>query len=502
MLILVLRLAVAVVQEIFRWEWLYYAGIIAGVLFLISLCDELNDRFKRIPFGPMRLPIIGNRVQLALYGGNRPYVAITRMGRWYRSGFMKVFNGLSGYVSVNGAQRLSEVLHNDDEWAGERDEVWRLDRTETEKRSTSSLAVWVSRRNTATRCLESILLSRKEALNGLISKQVNDLLVGIESQERVDKLGMREIGADTFLPYVISSVWSVLTGDVGIEVTDRRVQTIHRCLKDWEEKGVKLSAWSDHYPFMVRWFPGWAGWNKLQEVNHDFRKVLKSLIKEQYKKAEKGKLNNELSYVQACIREFKELRKQSFGSEQMNDSSSIALLFEFLCPGPLMTSSAVGFCLSYAARDSAAQEKIAAEIRTVTRGVEGDVPKWEEMENMPFTAAFILESYRISSVVPLERRKLLKLVRSGEGIRFPREMPLLLNYHSANMDPKVWDEPAVFKPERFLDASGKRVVGQDRLISLEAEKHLCAGEPLLRMILFSFLTGLLYRVSQLTNSGT
>lgn len=43
--------AVAVVQEIFRWEWLYYAGIIAGVLFLISLCDELNDRFKRIPFG-------------------------------------------------------------------------------------------------------------------------------------------------------------------------------------------------------------------------------------------------------------------------------------------------------------------------------------------------------------------------------------------------------------------------------------------------------------------
>lgn len=61
--------------------------------------------------------------------------------------------------------------------------------------SPGSLAVWVSRRNTATRCLESILLSRKEALNGLISKQVNDLLVGIESQERVDKLGMREIGA-------------------------------------------------------------------------------------------------------------------------------------------------------------------------------------------------------------------------------------------------------------------------------------------------------------------
>jgi hypothetical protein len=100
-------------------------------------------------------------------------------------------------------------------------------------------------------------------------------LVGIESQERGDKLAMREIGADTFLPYVISSVWSVLTGNNAVEVTDRRVQTLHRCLKDWEENSVKISGWMDHYPFLVRWFPGWAGLNKLGEVNHDFRKVLK-----------------------------------------------------------------------------------------------------------------------------------------------------------------------------------------------------------------------------------
>lgn len=45
--------------------------------------------------------------------------------------------------------------------------------------------------------------------------------------------------------------------------------------------------------------------------------LLQSLIKEQYTKAEKNKCP-ELSFVQACIREFKELRKQSFGTEQIN----------------------------------------------------------------------------------------------------------------------------------------------------------------------------------------
>lgn len=155
------------------------------------------------------------------------------------------------------------------------------------------------------------------------------------------------------------------------------------------------------------------------------------------------------------------------------DSSSIALLFEFLCPGPLMTSSSVGFCLSFAARDPVAQERIVAEISATSGagcGSEGvTVPSWEQMESMPFTAAFILETYRISSVVPLERRKLLKLVRLGEeGTRFPREMPLLLNYHSANMDPKKWEEPEVFRPERFLSPGGNRVVNQEKLVSLAA----------------------------------
>lgn len=161
-------------------------------------------------------------------------------------------------------------------------------------------------------------MDKKDGLNNLISKQVGDLLKAIEGQERVDKFGNRDISAETFLPYVVATVWCVLTGDFGIEVGDKRVQTIHRCLSEWEEKSVGLRDWADYYPFLVRWIPSWAGFSKLEEVNHDFRKVLKALIKEQYGKAAKAKETLEISYVQACVREFKELRKNSFGTSQMN----------------------------------------------------------------------------------------------------------------------------------------------------------------------------------------
>jgi len=43
-------------------------------------------------------------------------------------------------------------------------------------------------------------------------------------------------------------------------------------------------------------------------------------------------------------------------------------------------------------------------------------------------------------------------------------MQVLVNLHSAHMDPDEWHEPQQFRPERFLDESGN-VVHRDRVLA-------------------------------------
>jgi len=38
------------------------------------------------------------------------------------------------------------------------------------------------------------------------------------------------------------------------------------------------------------------------------------------------------------------------------------------------------------------------------------------------------------------------------------------NLHAAHMDPSIWKDPDVFRPERFLDEHNN-IIGRDRVIS-------------------------------------
>ncbi|KAJ3584926.1 hypothetical protein NHX12_013649 [Muraenolepis orangiensis] len=89
------------------------------------------------------------------------------------------------------------------------------------------------------------------------------------------------------------------------------------------------------------------------------------------------------------------------------------------------------------------------------------------------------------------QRELDKVVGRGRGVCGTR---VLVNMWAIHHDPQHWDQPDLFKPERFLDDQGRRKT-PPCFLPFGAGPRVCVGESLARMELFLFLSSLLQRMS-------
>lgn len=69
---------------------------------------------------------------------------------------------------------------------------------------------------------------------------------------------------------------------------------------------------------------------------------------------------------------------------------------------------------------------------------------------MPFTEAVLTECQRMWVVTPIigPRRVLADTTLGGYTIR--KDTIVLINIFANNMDPKLYPDPTLFKPERFI----------------------------------------------------
>ncbi|KAL8612108.1 hypothetical protein ACOMHN_013987 [Nucella lapillus] len=57
-------------------------------------------------------------------------------------------------------------------------------------------------------------------------------------------------------------------------------------------------------------------------------------------------------------------------------------------------------------------------------------------------------------------------------------------------DEQTWEDPEVFRPERFLDDSGK-CVRPAEFVPFSLGRRMCLGEPLARAELFLFISAMI-----------
>ena len=110
------------------------------------------------------------------------------------------------------------------------------------------------------------------------------------------------------------------------------------------------------------------------------------------------------------------------------------------------------------------------------------LPELDDKKNLPHLEATITETLSLSSLVPLSIPHKTTLDTTLQGYSIPKGTTVLMNVWSLHHDPEIWDEPEVFRPERFLDEEGNFVPPKaDRFLPFSAGRRVCMGEPLARI---------------------
>ncbi|OMP08314.1 Cytochrome P450 [Corchorus olitorius] len=118
--------------------------------------------------------------------------------------------------------------------------------------------------------------------------------------------------------------------------------------------------------------------------------------------------------------------------------------------------------------------------------VESDIP------NLPYLQATVKEVFRLHPAVPLIIPRRSNEACEVAGYNIPKHCIVYVNVWGMARDPKVWDHPLEFKPERFLDSTVD-IKGQDfNLLPFGTGRRSCVGWPLAHRMVHYYLAALLH----------
>lgn len=122
------------------------------------------------------------------------------------------------------------------------------------------------------------------------------------------------------------------------------------------------------------------------------------------------------------------------------------------------------------------------------------LPLWEDIKNLPYLQATVCEVIRYSTPLPLVPHKTIRDT-TIQGYHVPKGTPVFINFYRVHLDPKEWDDPTLFKPERFLDANGKFIgwTSVSAFMPFGIGRRECPCQNLAKLQVFSVISCLLHQ---------
>ncbi|KAH6928519.1 hypothetical protein HPB50_016856 [Hyalomma asiaticum] len=191
-------------------------------------------------------------------------------------------------------------------------------------------------------------------------------------------------------------------------------------------------------------------------------------------------------YIDGFLSEMKQQQNEYFTRNLLKGNVS-----NFFGAGSETVRSTMEWMLLMCTMKPELQRRIQAEIDAVLMGNQRSHVLWSDRNQMPYTQAFIWETMRYRPVVPLNIMRYADADVEVGGYVIPRGSIVIASIWSVFHDKCLWEDPEVFRPERFLVENETKPLKPEQFIPFSYGKRACPGEIIATMEVFLYFTTLL-----------
>lgn len=182
-------------------------------------------------------------------------------------------------------------------------------------------------------------------------------------------------------------------------------------------------------------------------------------------------------------------------SQVLTEDHLVMIINDVFNAGIQSTIATLLWLLAYMVNYPDIQSRVHAELDDVIG--RDRKPRLEDRGRLPYLESTVAEVLRIATTTPLSIPHKSTRKSSLGGYDIPKDTMMMTNLWAIHHDPKEWEDPDVFKPERFLDVEGNFSVscpnGYRSYLPFSAGRRVCLGESLAKIELFLVTSRLLHQ---------
>ncbi|KAE8773448.1 cytochrome P450 [Hordeum vulgare] len=417
-------------------------------------------RFGKLPPGPRPWPVLGNLFQIQPV---RCRCFADWAGRY--GPIMTVWFGSSPTVVVSTPELAQEVLKTHDQHLADRS---RNRSSERFSRGGMDL-IWADYgpHYIKVRKLCNLELFTPRRLEALRPVREDEVTAMVESVHRAGK-GGKPLAVREFLAMVGFNNITRLAFGKRFLTAQGELDEQGREFKEIVNNGIKIGA-SLSIAEHIRWLRWLTPVDEVAYQAHgDRRDRLTVKIMEEHARAFERSGTSKQHFVDALFT----LRDKY----DLSDDTVIGLLWDMITAGTDTTVITVEWAVAELVRNPRVQHKVQEELdRVVGRD---RVLSETDFPSLPYLQAVVKESLRLHPPTPLMLPHKASAAVKVAGYDIPKGASVTVNVWAIARDPKAWDAPLEFRPERFLH-DNIDIKGCDyRVLPFGAGRRVCPGAQL------------------------